>query len=151
MRPGLGRKLIGWLGAAAVVAVIAVVALGLPAYNERQRRDQLNEAFRNLSDIQVWMDAYYAHHRAYARADVCGAAVVPADRAQYFTYSCAPDPKPGSPAGQTYVATATGKARHTNGFVFSIDEKKRRSTMATPADWGPMPAAAKSIWLDRRG
>ena len=151
MRLFAGRKLALSLGAAALVAVIAAVAFGLPAYHERQRRAQLNEAFRNLSDIQVWMDAYYAHHRTYARAGVCGAAVVPADRAQNFTYACVPDAKPGAPAGQTYVATATGKSSQTRGFVFSIDEKKQRATLAAPADWGPMPAAARSNWLEKRG
>ena len=139
------------LGVAAVFAVIAAVVFGLSAYNDRQRREQLNEAFRNLADVQIWMDAYYSYHRSYARAGVCGASAVLADRAQYFTYACVPDAKPGAPPGQTYIATATGKTRHTSGFVFTIDEKKKRATVATPKDWGPLPPAAKSAWVERRG
>lgn len=150
MRLVKGRKLIWWLGAAALLALIAVVAAGLPAYNERQRREQLDEAFRNLADVQAWMEAYYAHHRSYARAGVCGAAVIPEDRMQYFSYLCVPDAAAGAPPGQTYTATATGKSRHTTGFVFSIDEKKQRSTKSVPAEWGPLPPTAGTIWLDRK-
>ncbi len=149
MRRIAGRKLFWWLGAAAV-AGIAVVAAGIPVYNEWQRRAQLSEAFRNLADIQVWMEAYYAHNRSYARAGVCGAAVVPADRARYFAYSCVPDTVAGAPPGQTYAATANGKSRHTEGFVFSIDEKKQRVTRSVPADWGRLPPKATTTWLDRK-
>lgn len=150
MRLVKGRKLLWWLGAAAVVAAIAVVAAGIPAYNERQRREQLNEAFRNLADVQAWMEAYYAHHRSYARAGVCGAAVVPEDRIRYFSYSCVPDAVAGGTPGQTYTATATGKSRHTVGFIFSVDEKKQRVTLSVPADWGPLPPTAGSAWLEKR-
>ncbi len=149
MRFSAGRKLIWWLGAAAVVAGIAVVAAGVTAFSDWQRRDQLNEAFRNLSDIQAWMDAYYAHHRTYARAGACGAAVVPADRARHFTYACAPYTVAGAPPGQTYTAFATGKSRYTTGFAFSIDEKKRRITVSVPPDWGSLPRAAATKLLDR--
>lgn len=149
MRLLAGRKLAWSLGAVGIVAVAAAVAIGVPAYGDWQRRNQLTEAFRNLSDIHTWMVAYYAHHRSYARNGACGAAIVPDDRAKYFTYTCAPDTVAGAQPGQTFKAFATGKSRYTAGFTFTIDEKNLRATTSVPADWGHLPPAAAGKWLDR--
>lgn len=150
MRLVMGRKPAWWLGAAAVVAAIGVVAVGVPAYNERARHDELAEAFRNLSAIRTWMDGYYQYHRTYARGDVCGASVVPPDRARYFSYACALDTTSGAPPGQSYAAIATGISSHTAGFKFTIDQKNNRATQSIPADWGRLPADARTKWVERK-
>ncbi len=145
--PRLSRKVFGWAAAALLVAALV---LAWPAFNEHQRREQLGEAYRNLLDVQTWMESYHAHYKTYARTGACGAALVPEDRAKHFGYACAPDTTRGAAPGQSYTATATGKSRLTAGFVFSIDDTKRHATVAAPADWGPLPPTAKSAWLDRR-
>ena len=139
------------LGATVIVAIIGAIALAIPAYTDRLRRDQVLEAFQNLSDIQAWMEGFYKHYRNYARGDLCGAAVVPEDRARYFTYACAVDTTAGAAPGQSYKATATGKSCPMAGFAFAIDEKKARATLSIPSDWGALPASAGSIWVDRKG
>ena len=145
---GLGWKTL--LGAfAAGVAVVSIV-FSIPAYNERARRAEIQEAFRNLSDIETWMTGYYQHYKNYSNGDVCGAAMVPEERARYFAYSCTLTTTAGSPPGRSYKATATGKTRHTAGFTFTIDQNKVRATVSIPSDWGPLPANAGATWVDRR-
>ena len=138
------------LGAATLVVIIASIAFALPSYNERMRRNQLLEAFQNLSDIQLWMEGFYQHYRVYARGDVCGAAVVPEARAQHFTYTCALDTTAGVAPGQSYTATATGKSRYTTGFIFTIDQNKIHGTVSIPSDWGTPSASAQTTWVDRK-
>ena len=149
MRYSRRSNLIKLLGVVAVV-IIAAAAFALPAYNDRARRSELQEAFQNLSDIQVWMENFHNYGKTFARVDTCGAAVVPPERAQYFSYACALDTTAGAPPGQSYTATAKGKSRHTAGFSFRIDQTKARATAAIPADWGPLPADARSAWVDRK-
>lgn len=144
---GISRyKLLG----AAAIAVLVAAALGLPAYNDRARHAEIHEAFRNLSDIGTWMEGYYQHYRNYAKGDVCGAAVVPEERARHFTYTCALNTTAGAASGQSYKITAKGKSRHTTGFIFTIDQSKARATLSIPADWGPLPANARATWVDRK-
>lgn len=143
------RALLGAIAVAAIAAIIAAIAFAVPAYNDRARRDQLAEAFRNLSDIQVWMDGYFQHYRTYARLDVCGASVVPADRARYFSYACILDTTAGAAPGQSYIAIATGVSPRTTGFKYTIDQKKNRATVSIAANWGALPANARNAWVER--
>ena len=125
-----------------VVAIIGILsAIAVPMYTEHITRSQLVEAHTGLSDLRVRMEQFYQDNRTYdgAALDNCGAGA-PAV-AKNFTFNC-------RSLGQTYPATAPGRAGRMVGFGFTLPEQHVRATPAPPAGWGGAQAAC---WISRKG
>jgi type IV pilus assembly protein PilE len=116
--------------------------IAVPMYIDHITRSQLIEGQAGLSDFRVRMEQYYQDNRKYdggTGPGGCGAAA-PA-LTNYFQFDC-------RPTGQTYLATATGKATsRTNGFVYTIDQTNARATTGSPTGWG----TSGICWISRKG
>jgi type IV pilus assembly protein PilE len=142
MKKSSGFTLIELMIVVAIIGILAAIAI--PQYTDYITRSQLVEGNTGLSDFRVRMEQYYQDNRKYDGAGLgtCGAAAPTS--AQYFTYTC-------DSAGQTYTATATGKAgSRVDGFVFTINEQNLRQTTATAPGWAPstMPS---NCFVTRKG
>jgi len=142
MKSASGFTLVELLVVVAIVGILAAIAV--PMYGDHVTRGALVEAHAGLSDFRVRMEQFYQDNRTYTGGGLgnCGAAAPAA--AQYFDFAC-------NSAGQTYTATATGKASsRVTGFTYTINEANARQTTAAKSGWeaGTMPA---TCWLSRKG
>jgi type IV pilus assembly protein PilE len=139
MKKAAGFTLVELMIVVAIVGILSMIAV--PMYIDHITRSQLIEGHAGLSDLRVRMEQFYQDNRTYngAALDNCGAAA-PA-LTTYFTFNC-------RSAGQTYLATATGKATtRANGFAFTITEANVRATTAAPSGWG----TSVTCWTTRKG
>ena len=140
MKRQTGFTLIELMIVVAIVGILAAIAV--PMYTDHIIRSTLVEGHTGLSDFRVRMEQFYQDNRTYdgAGLDNCGAAK-PAN-ATSFDYNC-------RSLGQTYTATATGKAdSRAAGFVFTINEQNVKSTTATKAGWES--ASMANCWVSRK-
>jgi prepilin-type N-terminal cleavage/methylation domain-containing protein len=141
MKKSSGFTLIELLIVVAIVGILAAIAV--PMYTDHIIRGTLVEGHTGLSDLRVRMEQFYQDNRTYdgAGLDNCGAAK-PAN-ATSFDYNC-------RSLGQTYTATATGKAdSRAAGFTFTINEQNTRATTAAKAKWDSANMA--TCWISRKG
>jgi type IV pilus assembly protein PilE len=141
-----GFTLIEAMIALAVVAIGATIAL--PSYIDYLQRSKLVEAKVALSDMRTRLEQHFLDARAYPASCVvpapgpapAGQIYLPAG-AKYFVIDCVLTPS-------TFIVTATGSATQgMAGFVFTIDEAERRTTVALPEGW---KGAGSPCWVSKR-
>lgn len=141
-----GFTLLEAMIALAVVAIGATIAL--PSYTEYLRRGKLVEAGVALLDMRTRLEQHFLDARAYPGACVPpGTGPAPAGQillpvgTKYFGIECAL-------TTTTFTVTATGiGAQGMSGFVYTIDETDRRTTVALPEGW---KGAGSPCWVSRR-
>lgn len=125
-----------------VVAILGILAtIAIPMYTRYVQRGQLVEATQALSEYRVRMEQFYQDARSYANGANCGAPLP--TTLQNFTITCAT-----ANSGQTYTATATGRANMA-GFVYTINQANVRATTGLPSSWGSLPTDAGTRWVTR--
>jgi type IV pilus assembly protein PilE len=114
-----------------VVAIVAVLAaIAVPSYAGYVKRSHILEAVARLSDARARMEDYFQDERSYVdAAGRCGAPPPVVGSADAFTLTC-------TATATTYTYTATGAAaKAMNGFVYTVDEKGARATVAVAPGW----------------
>ena len=140
MKRQSGFTLIELMIVVAIVGILAAIAV--PMYTDHIIRSTLVEGHTGLSDFRVRMEQFYQDNRTYDGAGLGGCGAAAPTNVKSFDYECKPN-------GQTYTATATGKAdSRAAGFVFTINEQNVRSTTATKAGWES--AAMANCWVSRK-
>ena len=132
-----GFTLIELMIAVAIVAILAAIAV--PSYTQYVQRSRITEAINELATLRVRLEQFYQDNRNFgSTAPACGVAVPASDA---FDFTC-------NNGGQTFVATATGKAsRNMAGFTFTINQDNQRQTTAFPGATG-LP---RNCWIVRAG
>ncbi|HEV3017609.1 MAG TPA: type IV pilin protein [Burkholderiaceae bacterium] len=131
-----GFTLIEVMVVCAIVAILAAIAV--PAYTRYVQRGDVVEGTQALAQYRVQMEQYYQDNNTYANGGNCGA---PIPTLVNFTLACAT-----GNAGQTYVATATGKSTTLlNNFIYTIDETNDQATTST-GSWG---LSSTTAWIVR--
>lgn len=115
-----------------VVAIIGILAsVALPSYQDYVTQGKIPDATSTLASGQVRMEQFFQDNQTYANGP-CPAATT------HFTYDC------GTPDGDGFMITATGKDGTMPNFQFTINQAGRK-TSTTP--WGN----CDSGWLTKRG
>jgi type IV pilus assembly protein PilE len=140
MKRQTGFTLIELMIVVAIVGILAAIAV--PMYTDHIIRTTLVEGHTGLSDFRVRMEQFYQDNRTYTGAGLGGCGAAAPTNVTNFDYAC-------QSAGQTYVATATGKAAgRAAGFVFTVNEQNARATTATKAGWES--ASMANCWVSRK-
>lgn len=130
-----------------VVAIIGILAaIAIPSYRDYILRGQIVDAHTALSAMRADMERHYQDNRTYAtKGPFTSPCEVPVGQRTVgsFTLSC-----DGQPSNTTYTLQATGSGS-TNGFVFKVDVRGRKSTTAVPSGSGWN--TSNSIWVTRKG
>lgn len=124
----------------AVVIVLILASVAIPAYQDYVIRGKLVEATSTLADARIKMEQFFQDNRTYLTVDGACPDTIPPSTAN-FTYTC---------SGLTplaYLVTATGTGTLAS-FSYSINQANAQVTESLPADWGTAPLAC---WITRRG
>ena len=106
------------------VAILAIVAsVALPSYSAYVQRSRVPAALHALTAIAAKMELVFQDRNdgTYGPGPTCAIAL---GEAQDFVLSC-------TPAGATFIATATGVGRMAN-YAYTINELGARATTSHP-------------------
>ena len=130
IRNATGFTLIELMITVAIVAILAAIAY--PNYRNYVLRGQLVDATNGLAALQANMERYYQDNRTYVTTGAFISPCAGASPIGTFTFSCTA----GEPTAISYKLQAIGSGS-TAGFVFTVDQRNLKSTVATASGWAP--------------
>lgn len=129
-----------------VVAIVGILAaIAVPSYRDYILRGQIVDAHTALSAMRADMERHYQDNRTYATVGNFTSPCLVAEaqrKVGSFTLACDGNP------GNSYTLQATGSGV-TNGFVFKVDARGRKSTTGVPSGSGW--TTSNTIWVSKKG
>jgi type IV pilus assembly protein PilE len=137
IRSSTGFTLIELMVVVAIAGILAAIAI--PSYTRYVQRGDLVEATQALMQYRVQMEQYYQDNRSYANGAACGQGLPTLTN---FNMACAT-----ANAGQTYLATTTGKVGGpVANFAYTINQSNAQTTTSLPSGWS---GATATSWVVR--
>ena len=103
------------------------------------------DAATGLTSMRADMEAYYQNFRTYAAANGGTPPCINGAKYGKFNISCA------APTANGYVLQATSTDNLLKEFVFTVDQKDTRQTLAAPAGWIGGGGACLTRWVMVKG